>query len=184
MKQTKKQFKYFSLAQYKQEQDYLQKMHRNGWKLTHISCLSVYHFEKCTPEDVVYQLDFQTEVTDQSEYIQMFQDCGWEYLLDCVGYSYFRKPVAEMDGPEEIFCDDESRLDMMRRIYKKRMVPLIIMFFCCIIPQLLRTIANAKESSLDRSLSILFVVAFMLYIVSFVTFGIQFFQYKRDIKRG
>lgn len=26
----------------------------------------------------------------------MFTDCGWEYLQDFVGYSYFRKPKAAM----------------------------------------------------------------------------------------
>ena len=49
----------------------------------------------------------------------MFADCGWEYLQDFAGYSYFRKPVAEMKGEEAIFCDDASRLEMMRRVFGK-----------------------------------------------------------------
>lgn len=48
---------------------------------------------KCTPEDVVYQLDYNEEgLTHKDEYVQMFRDCGWEYIQDFGGYSYFRKP--------------------------------------------------------------------------------------------
>jgi len=46
---------------------------------------------------VVYQLDYNQEGrSHKEEYIQMFTDCGWEYLQDFVGYSYFRKPKAAM----------------------------------------------------------------------------------------
>ncbi|HIW84093.1 MAG TPA: DUF2812 domain-containing protein [Candidatus Dorea gallistercoris] len=68
--------------------------------------MGTYYFEKCAPEDVVYQLDYNQEGRrNKEEYVQMFQDRGWEYLQDHVDYSYFRKKVSEMTGPEEIFCD-------------------------------------------------------------------------------
>ncbi|HEL1748449.1 TPA: DUF2812 domain-containing protein [Streptococcus suis] len=34
-------------------------MHQQGWKLVKISWLFFYHFEKCQPEEVVYQVDFK-----------------------------------------------------------------------------------------------------------------------------
>ena len=69
---------------------------------------------------MVYQLDFNPEgISHREEYLQMFRDCGWEYLQEYMGYSYFRKPVSRMEGrDEEIFCDDASRLDMMKRVFK------------------------------------------------------------------
>ena len=85
------------------------KMHKKGWKFVKVSLGGLYGFEACEPEDVVYQLDYNPDgVKHQNEYLQMFKDCGWEYMQDFVGYSYFRKPVSEMDGDESIFCDDES----------------------------------------------------------------------------
>ena len=48
------------------------------------------------------------------EYVRMFEDCGWEYLTEFDGYNYFRKPADKMQQKEEIFCDDISRLDMMK----------------------------------------------------------------------
>ena len=81
----------------------------------------------------MYQLDYNEEgIKHKDEYVQMFQDCGWEYIQDYAGYSYFRKPVSQMQGKmEEIFCDDESRLEMMRRMFLGRYTPLFIILWCC-----------------------------------------------------
>lgn len=139
MKGNKKvSIRFYSVPQWKQEERFLRNMHNEGWKFVKINGLGVYHFEKCEPEDVVYQLDYNPEgIAHKAEYVQMFQDCGWEYMQDYFGYNYFRKPVAEMHNQdEEIFCDDVSRLDMMNRVFKGRMIPLIIIFIAVIIPQL------------------------------------------------
>lgn len=81
-------------------------MLRSGWRFVRVCGIGTYYFEKCAPEDVVYQLDYNQEGRrNKEEYVQMFQDRGWEYLQDHVDYSYFRKKVSEMTGPEEIFCD-------------------------------------------------------------------------------
>ena len=121
---TFKKYKYFSIFNYQKEQDYLREMHRQGWRFVKVTGIGIYHFEECEPADVIYQLDYNQEGSaHQDEYIQMFADCGWEYLQDYMGYSYFRKPASECDGSEEIFCDDESRLEMMNRIYKGRFCP-------------------------------------------------------------
>ena len=118
MKEKKTEPRIFTIAEWEKEEKYLRKRHREGWKFVNVSLPGFYHFEKCTPEDVVYQLDYNEEgLKHKDEYVQMFNDCGWEYIQDFGGYSYFRKPVSEMQEEEEIFCDDESRLDMMRRVF-------------------------------------------------------------------
>lgn len=107
-------FRFFTIMQHEEEAEYLGRMYRDGWKFTGVTFPGFYHFVKSVPEDVVYQLDYnQDGLAHKSEYIQMFADCGWEYLQDFFGYSYFRKPKALMQGEEEIFCDAESRLEMM-----------------------------------------------------------------------
>ena len=101
---TKKQFKYFSIFNYEKEQEYLSEMHRHGWKFVKVTGFCIYHFEECEPEEVIYQLDYNQEgIENKDEYVKMFNDCGWEYLQDYVGYSYFRKPADEMNDNEEIF---------------------------------------------------------------------------------
>jgi hypothetical protein len=114
----KKEFKFFTIFQHEKEQKYLRMEHRNGWKLHKVTGLGTYHFEECEPEDVIYQLDYNQDVAKQKEeYFQMFSDCGWEYIQEYVGYSYFRKPVGDMKDEEEIFCDESSRLAILERVY-------------------------------------------------------------------
>ena len=64
MSNTKTQFKWFSIPEYDKEQEYLRQMHKSGWKLVRIGFPGVYHFEACQPEDVVYQLDYNPEGTE------------------------------------------------------------------------------------------------------------------------
>ena len=40
-KATKTQVRYFTVMQWEQEQEYLQKMHRQGWKFTGVTMLGV-----------------------------------------------------------------------------------------------------------------------------------------------
>ena len=50
--------KFPSVFEWEKEQDYLRQQHKNGWKFVRVSFIGVYHFERCRPEDTVYQLDY------------------------------------------------------------------------------------------------------------------------------
>ena len=183
MAHTKTEFKWFTIFQYEAEQEYLRYMHFSGWKLTGISFPGFYHFEECTPEDMVYQLDYnQNGTAHKREYVQIFADCGWEYMFDFAGYSYFRKPVSQMEGAEEIFCDDESRLEMMKRVFKGRVTPLLCIFFGCIIPQFFLQAQRFHKSAFDWGIAILYLILLVIYLLLFIQFGIQFFSYEKKIK--
>ena len=155
----------------------MREQHKNGWKLIKATPPGFYKFVQCEPEDVIYQLDYNQEGMDHiSEYIQMFRDCGWEYVTDMMGYAYFRKPANEMVEDEGIFCDDESKIEMIERVYKGRMLPLIVIFCCCIMPQLFMQSHNTSE--MGHSLFIVFVVLFVLYLSIFVKFAYQYWKVK------
>lgn len=184
MKDGKKktEFQWFSITQWKQEEAYLRKQHQIGWRFDRVVFPGIYHFEKCEPEDVIYQLDYNQEgVSHKSEYVQMFHDCGWEHLQDFCGYSYFRKPVSQMQGEEEIFCDDLSRLDMMKRVLRGRVLPLVAIFFCIIIPQLF--LQNHLDDGGWRGLWYAFLAMFVVYLVLFVHFGYQFWRCWKRLHR-
>ena len=134
--ETLKEFRYFTIFNHQKEEEYLREKHKNGWKFVRVGGFGTYHFEKCEPEDVVYQLDYNPQTKEsRAQYLQMFADCGWDYIMDYAGYSYFRKPAAEMNGEESIFNDDDSRTAMMGRVYKGRLLPLLGIFCGCLIPQ-------------------------------------------------
>ena len=180
---TKTEFKWFTVPQYRREEEYLSTMHRNGWKLTKVGFPGFYHFEQCQPENVSYRLDYNQEgIAHKAEYVQMFADCGWEYLFDFVGYSYFRKASDQVETNEEIFCDDESRLDMMKRVMKDRVVPLIVIFFGVILPQYaLNSFGHRGRGIVQDMLSVCFLILGLIYILFFGSFSVQFFQYEKSI---
>ncbi len=181
MKDMKTEIRFFSIPEWKKEEDYLRNQHKLGWKFTYVNKIGCYHFEKCEPEDVIYQLDYNPDgLAHKSEYIQIFSDCGWEYMQDFFGYSYFRKPVSEMKGKEEeIFCDDTSRLEMMKRIFRGRMVPLLCVFFLIILPNLFIQLHNVTLAG--QILAGTFSVLFVVYLIMFFWFAIQFWKYQKSL---
>ena len=183
MGNTKTVFKFYTIPAYRKEEAFLSSMHRQGWKLTKVTFPGFYHFEQCEAENVTYRLDYNQEgVANKEEYVQMFSDCGWEYLFDFVGYSYFRKVTEQAGKNEEIFCDDDSRLDMMKRVYKGRVMPLIIIFLCIILPQFMtNSMGYGGGNPLQDVLSIMFLILGFVYMILFAFFSVQFYQYEKSI---
>lgn len=179
---TKQEFKYFTITEYDREQEYLSKMHREGWKFTAVTGIGQYHFEQCEPEEVVYQLDYNIEGNiNRQEYTKMFEDCGWEYITTYVGYAYFRKPVAAMKEQEEIFFDDSSKLEMMRRIFKGRMIPMFIAFFLYLFWEFL--IGHFLEGLFFDIIATLLGITMVIYIIVTVHFAVKYVGHLRRIKR-
>lgn len=154
-----------------------------------MSLIGFYHFEECEPEDVVYQLDYNSErIANKADYVGMFQDCGWEYLQDFWGYSYFRKSSLEMNGEEEIFCDDASKMEMMQRVFKGRLLPLAVMFFVCILPTLCMDIYLYAAYGNEWTPVMVFMVWLLIaecifYVVMFAWFGAQYWEYFKSVHR-
>lgn len=171
--ETKKEFKIFTIFEHKKEEEYLRRQHQAGWRFVKVSGLGVYQFEKCPPEDVVYQLDYNKDA-DREEYLRMFSDCGWEYIQDYVGYSYFRKSAADMNGAEEIFSDDSSRLAMMERVYKGRLLPLLVIFCTILVPQLIINIMNGHYV-----MAVFFGGMFGVYLAVFCYCAVHYYRQKK-----
>lgn len=182
MSRKKIKFGWFTVPEWEKEQEWLGKQHKMGWKLINATLPCFYTFEECTPEDVVYQLDYNQEgLENRGEYIQMFHDCGWEYVTEMAGYSYFRKPVSEMKGAkEEIFSDDASKMDMIHRVYKGRVSILLVIFFCTIIPQILMQLNNRSEAGM--ALLCLFIALFVAYVIIFVKFAVMYWKVKKRME--
>ena len=179
----KKEIKWFGLTQYNEEAAYLRDMHKHGWKIVEIRFPCTYYFEECEPEDVVYQLDYNQEgVSNKTEYKQMFADCGWTYLFDFVGYSYFCKPAAETEGNEDIFCDDESRLEMMKRIFKGRLLPLLQILFPALWLQTFSSRSAQDLGVVDTVLTVLIVAEVVAYAAIFGWFGLEYMKMVKKMK--
>lgn len=174
----KKEWKYFSIFNHEKEEQYLRDQHKLGWKFVKVTGFGIYHFEKCQPQDVVYQLDYNKEgLKNKPEYVQMFADCGWEYIQTYAEYSYFRKPAVDMYGDEQIFSDESSRIAMMERVYKGRLIPLLVVFSGCLLPQFIINLTSGR-----------YVVAAIIgcilamYCVMFGYCAVSYYRKKNDEK--
>ncbi len=163
MSKTKTFLRLFTIADYEEEEQWLRSQHQKGWKLQKIYFPCFYVFEKCQPEDVVYRLDYQNKTQD-SNYHRIFEDYGWEYCQQFMGWLFFRKPVTDSSEPceYEIFSDNESRIDMIEHIIKTRMLPIMIIFFTCLLPNFVNTVRYTTSSSFFFTM--LFGVLTVLYV--------------------
>lgn len=163
MSNKKTMIRFFTIADYEDEEIWLRQQHKSGWKLMKTVAPCFFVFESCTPENVVYRLDYKNN-TESSDYFQLFQDYGWEYFNRCMGWLYFRKPVSETDTEQdvEIFSDDVSRVDMVNYIVKTRMLPFLVIFFCCLLPNLFKSIDGSLPFA--NGFTIVFTVLCLLYL--------------------
>lgn len=131
--------RFFTIADYEEEEAWLRMQHNKGFRLVsfHLPCF--YVFEYCAPEDVIYRIDYQSGF-EGADYMLMFKDFGWEYVLNSTGFIYFRKPADEIksENDGEIFSDNFSKLNMLMRIIKTRLFPILISFFLCSLPLYIR----------------------------------------------
>ena len=97
----------------------------HGWHLIHVSKAHFYIFERGLPEKVVYQLDFAGTSKD---YLQLYQDYGWQYCGSCDNWNYFRKPQAAMNDPidSQLFSDQDSKRLFVQKIVIWRILPIVL----------------------------------------------------------
>ena len=162
-----------TIVDYDREAFYLREMHAQGWKLRKVSYSILlfavkYTFEKCQPEQVSYQLDFYPmKKSERASYLQLFKDCGWKHITDFNGFSYFRKAHFEIesDAEFEIYNDATGKLDMVNRILRLRLLP-VLFFLSMLIPLFLKLL-NERDvfSGLVFLLAIIDCVLLLVLVV-------------------
>lgn len=183
-KQYKRLFRFWTIADFETEEIFLREQHRQGWSFVKYTLPGFYTFEACTPEDVIYQLDFNDlKFIANSAYLQMFADYGWEYIQSVNGFSYFRKPAATHNNEDlTIFSDTESKIDMIQKIIRHRLIPIFICFVCCVLPQLF--IQLQFHNLANRILYGVYVILFFLYIALFTHIITTLSKLKKKYQKG
>ena len=181
-----KKFRWFLLTDYEKEEAFLREKHMQGYKLIRVMLPGIYCFERCEPEDVIYKLDFNPQSTEEKKrYVQMYTDYGWEYLQDLNDYSYFRKSACDEDESDlTIFSDDQSKLDMLKRIFLKRMVPLLFIFLLFGITQVMVLANGGINESWNGGVIVFCLVFIPAYLAIFVYCGVGFYRLKKNYSRG
>jgi hypothetical protein len=109
-------FKWFWAWQDEAEENWLEKMSQKGYHLSSVALPGFYTFVVAEPRQYIYRLDYQIfRKKDKREYLQLFQDAGWEHIGEMSAWQYFRKG-ANPGEITEIFTDAESKIAKYKRV--------------------------------------------------------------------
>lgn len=175
--------KAFLLPDYLEEEKWLCEQEKAGWRLVKMIPPCFYVFASCKPADVVYQLDFEDN-KDGDAYHQMLRDYGWEYVTRCNGWLYFRKPAEKITREEDgrLFSDRESRILMIDRIVKTRLLPLCAVFCLVLIPCLFLMLRI--QDPLSTAIAVILGLLFLLYVYVILYCFLRLRKLKRDCVSG
>ena len=132
MEKTKvTKFRWFWAWQDDAEENWLEKMSQKGYHLSSVHLPCFYEFLVAEPRDYVYRMDYHSfHKKDKEEYLQLFQDAGWEHIGEMSAWQYFRKE-AKQGETTEIFTDVESKIAKYKRVLAFLWVfwiPLLVIF--------------------------------------------------------
>lgn len=170
---TLKLFRWFWAWDDDKEEAWLRGMAQKGWHFKSVALPGNYTFEQGEPRDYVYRLDYLTEKKDILNYLQIFQDAGWDYVGEMNGWQYFRKeaiPGEEMD----IFSDNESKAKKYQRI---------LFILVAILPILIFNVINLNKmtDSFAQALTFFFFCFLIFYSYSIIRLGLRVTALKRKL---
>ena len=131
---------------------------------------------------MVYKLDFNPQsAVEKDSYVQLYADYGWEYLQDLNEYSYFRKSVSNTDDHDmDIFSDNQSKLEMLKRIFLKKLVPVLAIFLLCVVFPVMSMVGGGGNSAWNRGFLVFWAILFLVYLAIFIHCGIGFYRLKKN----
>ena len=179
--QTLQKFKWFWAWQDEEEETWLRGMSQQGWHLMSVGLPGFYSFARGEARNYVYRLDYVNSKADFVEYVQLFQDAGWEHLGAMGGWQYFRTQALPGKTPD-IYTDVESKIQKYRRVlgYLLPFFPLWIIFSNNVAD---RALESAEAGGLLRVLGALFFIFFFSFMLLYFYAIIRLGQRIRQLKK-
>ena len=115
---TKKVWNFFTIAQWEEEEQWLNSMARNGWNLVRIDFLVRYVFERDTAGEYIYKLDLPDSLErgmDEQQYCDFLKECGIDVVCRQKQWLFLRKKAA--DGPFAEKDDLFAKLQITNKAY-------------------------------------------------------------------
>ncbi len=168
---TSRQFHWFWAWEDEKEEAYLQDMALSGWHFKSVTFPGNYTFVKGEPRNDVYRLDFLSNYKDKDNYLQLFEDAGWNHVGEYGSWQYFRKTAMD-DEALEIFTDNESKQKKYGRILLFLIIfmPIYIVFL---------TRVNETSSTFYKIFTFLMFLFLLLYTYAIVMLTHRISQLKK-----
>jgi hypothetical protein len=170
---TIKKFKWFWAWEDEKEEDWLAEMSANGYHLKSIGIPGIYTFDAGASRNYVYRLDFNAGRKGYQEYLQIFQDAGWEHLCEYGSWKYFRTQAQGGEIPE-IYTDNESKVKKYSRIM------LFLIIFLPIYTMMLRNLSKASGLFYEIA-TVVFFLFMLIYAYAILMFIRRIGQLKKKL---
>lgn len=116
-RETKRLWRYWTIADYEQEEAFLNEMARDGWALSAVGFCR-YIFRRSKPGEFIYKLDIveRTESDEVKEsYFNFLTECGIRVVGEFKDWLYLQRRAA--DGPFDMKNDTYAKLRRVNKIY-------------------------------------------------------------------
>ncbi|WP_088809147.1 MULTISPECIES: DUF2812 domain-containing protein [Listeria] len=119
MKNRKRTIKFFTVANFEKEEQYLEKMAASGWHFEKYR-FPFYYFKQGEPKKMSYQIDFKADLNDLSEYVSLHEDAGFQnvfqYSIFQGAWMYFTHETVPNEPQAQLYTDSESLIELCKRI--------------------------------------------------------------------
>ena len=154
MRQTsemKKVWRFYTIAEYEQEEQWINEMAKEGWNLTAVG-LCRYIFRRGTPGEYIYKLDIvERTASDEvrESYFNFLSECDIRIVGEYKDWLYLQKKAA--DGPLDMKDDTYAKLRTVNKVYSfaVRTLCRLLTAFAAII--LINVVCGAIASSFSVS---------------------------------
>lgn len=138
MRQTsemKKVWRFYTIAEYEQEEQWINEMAKEGWNLTAVG-LCRYIFRRGTPGEYIYKLDMvERTASDEvrESYFNFLTECNIRVVGELKDWLFLQKKAAE--GPFDMKDDTYAKLRHINKIYSfsVRTFCRLLTTFACIV---------------------------------------------------
>ena len=115
--EMKKVWRFYNIAEYEQEEQWINEMAKEGWQLTAIGWCR-YIFRRGTPGEYIYKLDVvERTASDEvkESYFNFLTECGIRVVGEFKDWIYLQKKAA--DGPFDMKDDTYAKLRTVNKVY-------------------------------------------------------------------
>ncbi len=165
----------------KKEMNFLENMAIKGYKLKSVWSFK-YTFYETEPEELVYKCDYRdVKKAEITEYLQIFEDSGWENVGQFFNYFYFCREQKE-NCQLELFNDNKYQEEK-----NKRLISVLLVMAISVFPQNVYTIMNilSENPILDPfyiGLRILIALSTGFILFGFIKIFIQYRKLSNNMK--
>jgi hypothetical protein len=163
-KETKTVFKAIFAWEDEKEEQWLENMAAEGWRLESVAPF-FYKFHQMAPEEVVYRLDYKNTLDkDYADYSTIFCDSGWELVAGMSNWHYYHINPQNTRVPE-IYNSNRAKSQKYRRLLVG-LLPLVVIYVTLFNPALNIFGSNASSTgTLFSKVIEIFLAAFLLFFV-------------------